>query len=527
VHTETIMASSGVFKDLIKQCYIVPNQLVRFRWQFASVEHLGLVTADGEIQLVNQSYLEDSSTTQCVSQALIPVDDYTQLVPISLTMGEKYKAPSTATEYSYRELLHMPIVTPRNKSESENETYSGILNPEKVRHNGYKKVEFMYWMKTAPSIVFLPASKLRTQKERERVRLDLIKPFMFSDISGGMMPVDLLSLAQNNLQLVQDMDLFQESNYIIQGLRSSVHITPVSIITELISKLSYAQRSLKQLQAENGDFQSHIQTRTEMIRNRLEDPMLVNETEAPATETLTAISSLPPEDFLQLDSDLLGMSNLFDTGFVAEEASTPPDFWCQILEVYQTMSSSFQTLSDTSIDSRYYEGMCKDSRNADMLQRMYNEIDKCFGGDRQLFKTKFDEHCFSVYSELLSSTPLKGADTVLPEDVLQETDDVLRNSSIQYFKILMDLKAFLDVALKEPEEQALIISKPPPMTDFLADYVERVDTATFPTKTPDQCLKVETIRIATTYTTMKVCPKRGAPPEPTHRIVTKRIKRTM
>lgn len=497
------MEITGVFKELIERNYVVVNQLVRIRWHFAAVEHFGRITVNGNIELLNQSYLqnEDESLGECVSQALVSFPDTSNLVPISVDFRGTYKAPSTATEHSYSELLNMQIVTPRNEEEKEKVTYEGILNPENVRHNGWRKIEFLYWSNQSPSIIFIPASKLRTERSRQDIRMELLRPFKFEHISDGMMPIDRSKYIENNLRSKQQPEIFQQTQNILRTHDVTSDSSNLQLLTSVIDKLAQALYYLRSIQEQNGEFMSHFSQRAELIENR-EDPML-----------------LPPENISTediLNDDFL-TANLFDETpflpFIEEQPAIDSgianivDVWTPIIEIYRQMNERFKELPTTKIDEEYYKEMSNYYYNSEMLKKLCDEAERCFG-DRETFKMKFDEYYSATYNALAVQ---HGSSD--PAEFLKEGDDPVKNASIQYFYILFDLKMFLDHAFTENTID---------YTQFLTE--KSVEVQTLSTETQD--LEMVTVKESVTFRSLRLTGTRKKAPTK-HCIVTKRLKRSV
>lgn len=499
----------GAFKDLIDNCYIAENQVIRVRWMFASVEHLGRVTRNGSIQLLNQSYLGNGEASgDVVSQTLVPLPSTNdassvEMVPISLTLGEKYKAPSTVTEKSYAELVNMRIVTPRNEEEkAENKTYADIITPDNVRHNGWRKLEFLFWHLDSPNIIFIPASKLRTPEARKSVNIQLLRPMLIEELSEVMLPMNALSFVENSLQMSQPPEPFNETRSIIGTMRDELQLKGVDRLHYLIERLSWAQYYLKMMRQQGGEVSNYFEVRQQMIEQRRNDPML--------TQAAHNLPSMPPLDFFQ--DEVLEAGTIFNTDSLLfcgdsqqpsfeQQREREDNAWNPIVNVYKELLDKFKELEGSPTGKEYHKSMYgyfrKDQN--EMLQKLYEAIDQHYG-DRFLFKAKFNDYFCRKYNYLMATCPQPLEDCDPYQRVMEEGDDPVRNAHIQYFRMLSDFNEFLHYAIPNEDEDFVC--------DVLKDHVKGTETQTYSTKDPNRYLQVDTHYEYLKYSTMRITGKR-------------------
>lgn len=499
--------SNGVFYDLLQDGYVQAGQAVQIRW-FTSFVQVGVLTESGHIQLASEPYLdkpETESDTDADSSELVAVKNEVsqhKVYPINISLGCKFRAPSTVTESSYGNIQEMPIVLPKNDKEAAETTYENILNRDKVRHNGWRKLEFLYVMYDRPTIVTLQAVKLRKAEDRKKIRAGLLRPLMFTRVASALMPVDDLAVVENNLYTLQSPEVYQQTQFILQQLRQR-QVTTADNISFLVDKLAQAQHNLLHMQLEQMQMQNYMRERADMINNHLRgDPMMNQEG---AYETLVNMFGT---NGVNVD-EILACDNLPPPTTVPAQGQ--PNRLDKVLsDVWNIYSNLLQRFNETQPEvkqgsSDFYRRMYNSSVDDKLLQSFYDCIDSHYNGNSETMKEELNTYITTLHRRLTDSFPLSMEDCGGNSDnywaaVLAESADEERNSLIREFNNVSELMLFLDIALCEKQKKLNEF-----ISDSLVTGVEReVDLGPSSTKT----LVIQDIKEITYYVRASYVPKR-------------------
>lgn len=499
---EGLGVKKGAFYSYIQEDYLVPGQAVQIRW-YTHLYAYGMLTDDGNIQLADSF---------CVNQELPLI---TPSYCMNVSLGQKFKAPSTVTEQSYRDLQQTPIILPRNVKEQASSTYQGILDPSKVRHNGWRKIEFLFTIKGSLKVVALQAVHLRNKKTRESIRIKQLYPIMFHRLANACIPIDELSTVSCNLSNIQESDLFCRSSQIIERLREQSG-TVVDWISVLVDKLARAECCLQNMYDNHLNMQSYMSERADMIKEQLRggDTMLNGQ---PCMYDFQSVPEALPEGVF--------VEEVLESGQV-NSSPEPPEYnnpWMPLYDVYKQLMDSAVKLQPEASKHRdlqsFYRFICdyrKSSTHNQLLQQFYSMIDEQYSENRLKIKDDLME-CTSLIYKLLQQTMEDcGTDQAAYHDaILAEVEGAdKRNELIREFKAMSELMHFADVALAERDG----------VITGLSQSSKLVQSREVDLLNSNKRLRIEDVHQVITYTHFKYVKKRGEPQPLEQQFVSKRMR---